>query len=210
LWVTLQYTSPEQLQGKEADARSDIFSFGAVLYEMLSGKRAFGGSNAASVIAAVLERQPAPLELSPPLGRVIRACLEKDPEQRIQSARDAKRALEWAAEPALAVAKAARSRFALAGWIAVVLLVAAGWILWPRSAPPARLVRFDVPLPDKVNSGQYVSVSPDGRKLVLAAGNGGLWIRNLDSCETCRLLPPGHKKTAAPLRAPASRWRIGN
>ena len=107
-------------------------------------------------------------------------------------------------------ARAARSRFALPGWIAVVLLVAACWILWPRSAPPARLVRFEVPLPDKVNLGQYVSVSPDGRKLVLAAGNGGLWIRNLDSCETCRLLPPGHKKTAAPLRAPASRWRIGN
>jgi eukaryotic-like serine/threonine-protein kinase len=64
---TLQYMSPEQLQGKEADARSDIFSFGAVLYEMLSGKRAFEGSSVASVIAAVLERQPAPLELSPPL-----------------------------------------------------------------------------------------------------------------------------------------------
>src|SRR5262249_47794499 len=74
-------------QGKPADARSDIFSFGAVLYEMFSGKRAFEGSSVASVIAAVLERQPAPLELSPPLDRVIRACLGKDPEQRLQTAR---------------------------------------------------------------------------------------------------------------------------
>ena len=104
---TLQYMSPEQLQGKPADARSDIFSFGAVLYEMLSGKRAFEGSSAASVIAAVLERQPAPLELSPPLDRVIRACLEKDPDQRMQAARDAKRALEWAAQPEATAVKPA-------------------------------------------------------------------------------------------------------
>src|SRR5215831_12184703 len=94
---TLPYMSPQQFQGKAADARSDIFSFGAVLYEMLSGERAFEGSSAASLIAAVLERQPAPLEVAPPLDRVIRACLEKDPERRMQTARDAKRALEWGA-----------------------------------------------------------------------------------------------------------------
>src|SRR5215472_9123713 len=100
---TLQYMSPEQLQGKPADARSDIFSFGAVLYEMLSGKRAFEGSSAASVIAAVLERQPASLEVSPPLDRVVRRALAKDPDQRFQTARDLKTALEWAMEqPALA------------------------------------------------------------------------------------------------------------
>ena len=91
---TLPYMSPEQLLGKAVDARSDIFSFGAVLYEMLSGERAFEGSSPASLIAAVLEQQPARLELSPPLDRVIRACLEKDPEQRMQAAQDAKRALD--------------------------------------------------------------------------------------------------------------------
>jgi eukaryotic-like serine/threonine-protein kinase len=79
---TLQYMSPEQLQGKEADGRSDLFSFGCVLYEMLSGKRAFEGQSAASVIAAVLEREPAPLDLAPPLERVIRTCLAKDPDRR--------------------------------------------------------------------------------------------------------------------------------
>src|SRR6266852_4000303 len=73
---TLQYMSPEQLQGKDTDARSDIFSFGCVLYEVLSGVRAFGGSSAASVIAAILEREPEPLKTTPPLDRVIRTCLE--------------------------------------------------------------------------------------------------------------------------------------
>jgi eukaryotic-like serine/threonine-protein kinase len=96
---TLQYMSPEQLQSKEVDARSDLFSFGCVLYEMLTGKRAFEGASTASVIAAILEREPAPLNFSPPLERVIRTCLAKDPERRFQTATDLKRALLWAIEP---------------------------------------------------------------------------------------------------------------
>jgi serine/threonine protein kinase len=95
---TLQYMSPEQLQSKEADARSDLFSFGCVLCEMLTGKRAFQGESASSVIAAILEREPAPLEVAPPLERVVRTCLAKDPEQRFQNALDLKRGLAWAAE----------------------------------------------------------------------------------------------------------------
>lgn len=90
---TLQYMSPEQLQGKEVDARSDIFAFGCVLYEMLSGKKAFSGSTAASVIAAIMEREPEPLQMAPPLDRVMRTCLAKDPDQRFQTAVDLKRDL---------------------------------------------------------------------------------------------------------------------
>src|SRR5712692_5974523 len=86
---TLQYMSPEQLQGQEADARSDLFSFGCVLYEMLTGKRAFEGQSAASVIVAILEREPSPLTAAP-LERVVRRALAKDPDQRFQSARDLK------------------------------------------------------------------------------------------------------------------------
>src|ERR1700680_2942958 len=95
---TLQYMAPEQLQGKEADARSDLFAFGCVLYEMVSGAKAFSGSTAASGIAAVLEREPEPLKTTPPLDRVIRTCLAKDPDMRIQTARDVKTALLWAME----------------------------------------------------------------------------------------------------------------
>jgi serine/threonine protein kinase len=97
---TLYYMSPEQLQsqatGQEIDGRSDIFSFGLVLYEMLTGKRAFDGTSPASVIAAIMER-PAPsiTDVAPPaLDRVLKRCLEKDPDNRWQSARDLKSALE--------------------------------------------------------------------------------------------------------------------
>src|SRR5690348_1272514 len=104
---TLQYMSPEQLQGKEADARSDIFSFGCVLYEMLTGKRAFDGESQASVIAAILER-PAPSLSSvvpPALDRLLQRCLKKDPDERWQTAQDLKAELEWiAGAPAGAVA----------------------------------------------------------------------------------------------------------
>src|SRR6058998_134356 len=96
---TLQYMSPEQLHGQEADSRSDLFAFGCVLYEMLTGKRAFEGQSAASVIAAILEREPAPLDVAPPLERVVKKCLAKDPDQRFQTARDLRTALTWAMEP---------------------------------------------------------------------------------------------------------------
>jgi serine/threonine protein kinase len=126
---TLQYMSPEQLQGKETDARSDLFSFGCVLYEMLTGKRAFEGASAPSVIAAVLEREPAPLEVSPPLARVVKSCLAKDPDRRIQTARDVKTALEWATEPHAASEPRSNRRWQ---WIvaAAALVMAAlvgGW-----------------------------------------------------------------------------------
>jgi len=105
---TLTYMSPEQLQSQEADARSDIFSFGLVFYEMLTGRRAFDGDSAASVIAAILEREPPSVaEVAPAaIDRVLRRCLAKDPDQRWQSARDLKAALEVASQreaPAAAV-----------------------------------------------------------------------------------------------------------
>ena len=109
---TLQYMSPEQLKGKEVDARSDLFSFGCVLYEMLSGKRAFDGKSAASVIAAILEREPAPLKAAPPLERVVKRALAKDPEQRFQTARDLKAALSWAMEQVPPLTAGSRSRLA--------------------------------------------------------------------------------------------------
>jgi len=100
---TVQYMSPEQLEGKEPDARSDLFSFGAVLYEMVTGNHAFDGKSQASVIAAILEHEPQPISafqpMAPPaLDRLIRTCLAKDPEERIQTAHDVKLQLQWIAE----------------------------------------------------------------------------------------------------------------
>ena len=97
---TLQYMSPEQLEAKDADARSDIFAFGVVLYELITGKRAFEGNTPASVIASILKEQPQPItQLSPmtPKGidRVVQTCLEKDADRRWQSAREVKHALDW-------------------------------------------------------------------------------------------------------------------
>jgi len=137
---TLYYMSPEQLQaqatGQEIDARSDIFSFGLVLYEMLTGKRAFEGSSAASVIAGIMER-PAPsiADLAPPaLDRLLQRCLEKDPDDRWQTVRDLKAELEWIAgapedrTPATSVVQKGNRL----PWIAAALLaigcIAASWI----------------------------------------------------------------------------------
>src|SRR5882724_27229 len=120
---TLQYMSPEQLHGQEADPRSDLFSFGCVLYEMLMGKCAFEGKSAASVIAAILEREPAPLEVAPPLERVVRRSLAKDPDQRFQTARDLTAALHWALEqPAATTAPRPPHRW----WVAVAAALILG------------------------------------------------------------------------------------
>ncbi len=100
---TFQYMAPEQLEGKEADGRTDIFAFGAVLYEMATGKKAFAGANQASLITAIMSSEPAPISAAQPtspaaLDRIVRTCLAKDPEERWQSASDLKRELRWIGE----------------------------------------------------------------------------------------------------------------
>jgi len=123
---TFQYMAPEQLEGKDADARSDIFALGAVLYEMATGRKAFEGKSQASLIAAILDRTPPPISsiqpMTPPaLDRVVKTCLEKDPDDRFQTAHDVRLQLEWIAEggsqaglPAPVVARR-RSRDGLCG-----------------------------------------------------------------------------------------------
>ncbi len=141
---TLLYMSPEQLQGGAVDARSDIFSFGAVLYEMLTGQRAFEGSSQASIIAAILERDPPPLTvvapITPPaLDRVVRKCLAKDPDRRWQSAADLCDELSWIAQaPAVQgspVAPSAAGPFASAAWRAALAALGAVALLAGGGAP---------------------------------------------------------------------------
>src|SRR5207302_10891788 len=96
---TIQYMAPELFHGKEADARSDIFALGLVLYEMVTGRPAFSGNSKASLIAAILEHEPPPISAPPPpIDQVIRACLAKDPDERIQTADDVVRPLKWISE----------------------------------------------------------------------------------------------------------------
>jgi len=194
---TLYYMSPEQLQaqatGQEIDARSDIFSFGLVLYEMLTGKRAFDGSSPATVIAAIMER-PAPSigEVAPPaLDRVLKRCLEKDPENRWQSVRDLKTELEWIAQAPSDVSIPAKStvRDQRLPWLAVAVLavVAAGasWIAYraTRSAELKPLVRLEVDLGRDIYlnalGGSDIVLSPDGTRIAYLSGNH-LFTRKLD------------------------------
>ncbi len=216
---TLYYMSPEQLQaqanGHGIDSRSDIFSFGLVLYEMLTGKRAIEGSSPASVIAAIIER-PAPsiAGVAPAaLDDVLKACLAKDPDERWQSARDLRTALDLVSQRTRERADST-SRRAHWSWLwpASVILLGlttlglASWIFWPKTEPATFAVRFQAEIPRDVAAGQYVSVSPDGRKLVFNSTglNGGLWVRELDALEWRRL--PGTENASGPFWSPDSKY----
>lgn len=186
---TVQYMAPEQLQGKPVDARSDLFSFGCVLYELLTGQRAFEGDNPASVIAAVLEREPSPMEISPPLDRVVERCLAKDPDRRFQTAIDLKTALNWAVEqrPPL---RQPISRWWVGGAAAVLALILVGGWLGSRVGKPAteeRLVHFQITPPKSASSyfdsTPGLSVSPDGQFVTYKAvvnGRTGIWLHPMD------------------------------
>jgi Tol biopolymer transport system component len=188
---TVQYMSPEQAQGEETDARSDIFSFGLVLYEMVTGKRAFEGSNPASIIAAILERE-APVLEPEGLNRVVRACLAKDPADRFQTARDLKRVIEWSVSgdgetPLLegAPEPGGARRPWLAWSVAAVLAVGLATVAFlhfrERPPAPAAPLRFQIPVPE--NATRAPILSPDGRKLAFSVGDR-LWVQFLASGES--------------------------
>jgi Tol biopolymer transport system component len=230
---TLQYMAPEQLEGKEADARTDLWALGCVLYEMASGKRAFAGTSQASLIAAILKEAPRPLPelqpLTPPaLERVVKQCLQKDPDERWQSAHDIASELGWISTtdagpvpvPSASLAKpAARWRERLAWVVAGVMAVAAVAIgafalvvlRWTSETPAAALMRFSVtaaPGGTVVTDATSAAVSPDGRRLVLtatdSAGIPRLWIRTLDALVAQPL--PGTENAILPFWSPDGRF----
>jgi Tol biopolymer transport system component/predicted Ser/Thr protein kinase len=203
---TLHYMAPEQLQGKEADVRSDIFSFGCVLYEMLSGARAFSGSSAASVVAAILEREPEPLKTTPPLDRVIRTCLAKDPDDRFQNAADLKKALLWAVGQVSNLPSRAASKLPWA-LVAAMALIAAGALLYAfrTTNVTAPETRVDIVTPPTNAPGSF-AISPDGRRIAYAASGDGaprLWVRSLDSTVAQAL--PGTDGAVQPFWSPDGR-----
>ena len=221
---TLQYMSPEQLEGKEADARSDIFAFGGVLYEMATGRKAFEGNSQASVIAAILEREPPPISslqpcFPPALEHVVRTCLCKDPDERWQTAHDVLLQLKWICEAGsqtgLPVPVIARGRFRQnLGWLAAALCLSVLLIVLPlnigyfhRNGSGPRAIRFSIPAPQGTTFDLPLGLSPDGRNLVFVAVSGGknqLWVRPIDSLES-RLLS-GTEEATFPFWSPDSRF----
>ena len=208
---TLQYMSPEQLEGKETDARSDIFSFGAMLYEMITGRKGFAGDSQASLIAAVMSASPPPISTiqpmaSPALDRVVRKCLAKSPDDRWQTAGDLLSELQWIAEsgseagiPApLAAKRRSRERtWQLAAGLAAALLLAC--LVWAavhlRNEPaPAATVQFDIPVPDKLSFSffQLPAVSPDGQRIAFTASTNSvtgsrLFVRPLNAASATEI-----------------------
>jgi serine/threonine protein kinase/Tol biopolymer transport system component len=225
---TLQYMAPEQLEGKNADARTDIFAFGSVLYEMVTRQKAFEGKSQVRVMAAILEDDTKPLRsvvpgIPPVFDHVVKRCLEKSPDNRWQSARDVLHELRWAEESAKAPetettpTRAHSSKRELLAWIAAAILLIAAAILtfvhFESAPPPSATTRFEVSPPPggtitAVGASPRIAISPDGTQLAFVASIGPakppqIWIRRIDSVGA-RLLP-GTDGAANPFWSPDNR-----
>lgn len=228
---TFQYMAPEQVEGKEADTRSDIFSLGAVLYEMISGKRAFEGKTLVSVAAAILEKEPEAIRVvqpvtPPSLERVIKKCLAKDPDARWQNAGDLASELKWIGEAraeegtasglaAPPLASGIRAKAVRLPWVIALIALSAAItlaVLHFVEREPKPLVRTQIAPSDKFefnfvgdNGGPPV-ISPDGAHIVLSAhaqGKTQLFLRSLDSLNPQPL--PGTDDATFPFWSPDSR-----
>jgi len=217
---TFQYMAPEQLEGKEADARTDIFALGEVLYEMVTGRPAFSGNSRASLISSIMSSMPQPLTalqpLAPPaLERVIRTCLAKDPSDRWQTAHDVALQLQWIAEGGSAVGLPApiarrRARREHVAWaLFAVAALAAAFFAWrgATASGPVQPIRFTIPVPRAVQSIDLPRISPDGSTLAFtavdSAGQAMIWVRPLNSLAANPL--PGTENAIRPFWSPDSR-----
>jgi serine/threonine protein kinase/Tol biopolymer transport system component len=195
---TAAYMSPEQAKGKPVDARTDIWAFGCVLYEMLTGHRLFEGKDIADTLATILKIDPdwsrLPADLPPSLGRVLRRCLEKDPRKRLRAIGDARLELEERDEPAPVVRPRRLFRERVA-WITAIASATALAVLAARyfapSPPLSDTVRFDLDIPATRSGLGWPEVSPDGRHLAgVETGDDGvqrIWVRPMDTAAVTRL-----------------------
>ena len=213
---TLLYMSPEQLRGEQADARSDLFAFGVVFYEMLTGSRPFKAASQAGVIAAILEREPVPLRSSQPtvpaaLERAVDKCLAKAPERRWQTATDLRDQLEWIAADSLqAPAQTVPTSMSVWPWVLIASTLAViailGWLRRPGIEGGSVELSFFPPVNASFHWLQAAAISPDGQMLAFVAVSGGkssLWVRRLDSVAVRQL--PGTEGASAPFWSPDAR-----
>src|SRR5579864_1736000 len=205
---TLQYMAPEQVEAKEVDGRTDIFAFGAVVYEMATGKKAFEGKTSASVMAKILEAEPPPMAslqpMTPPgLDHAVKTCLAKEPDQRWQTASDLCRELKWITEEGAQFEVAPSAATKGIRWLGQPALILSlgtlllgvtigGIAIWNlKPSPPRPVSRFTVTLPPGqqlagLDSGPAVAMSPDGSYLAYVATQGGiqqLYLRTVESLE---------------------------
>jgi Tol biopolymer transport system component len=218
---TAAYMSPEQARGQAVDKRADIWAFGAVLYEMLTGKRAFGGDTVSDTLASVLVRDPdwsaLPTSTTSAVRRVIKRCLDRNPKTRLHDIADARLEMDEtvdAGEPSAAPVVVAARRGRHTVWLLVASLGAAtiAAILasgfWKRNPIPARTMRFEVGIPSEVTAYGLPVISPDGRILAFDAvdstGKRRIWIRPLDALQAHPL--PGTEGTGRVFWSPDSRY----
>ena len=215
---TFQYMSPEQIEGKELDGRSDIFSLGAVLYETLTGKRAFEGKTQLSVASAILEKEPTPIGTLKPMSpraleHVIGKCLAKTPDDRWQSASDLASELMWIAATdstagARALPAAASNGWQRAGWLIsgiLLLLVAAGGLFLWRTRLNSAAMYFNSTVRFAANN---IALSPDGKRLALVAyaqqaNKYMIWIQEIGGRNAT--VVPGTEDASHPFWSPDSR-----
>jgi len=220
---TLPYMAPEQVEGRVADARSDIFAFGCVLYEMLSGRRAFDASSPAGIVAAILQKDPEPLSLiridaPPELEHIVARCLAKDPDARWQTARGLLEELRWVAagKTTRSVRTRRRPAFAMVPWAIAGVAVSASFVAirWNREAvtmSPVSAVRANVEPPAgytfaNANDARELALSPDGLRMafrVAQGGTGSMWIQTLGTGEGARVASSA--RAAAPFFSPDGR-----
>ena len=205
---TAAYMAPEQVRGKEVDRRADIWAFGVILYELLTGERLFKGADASETMARILTEDPG-LERAPENAwRLLQSCLEKDSGKRLRAVGDAWRQLEQV--PTRQRIARSRSRVGVGASIAAGMLFVALSILsfvHFREAPSvAYLMRFEIPLPEKAVFGGRMALSPDGRRLAFidTGPEGGVWVRDLNSLEARHL--PGTQNSFNAFWSPDSRF----
>ena len=210
---TLNYMSPEQVQGKEVDARTDIFSFGAMLVEMLTGKRAFDGDNNAAVISQIMAADSHALETSESaipagLARAVRRCLAKDPDERWQTARDLRAELVWIQEGGGGGVELARpgSRsgaraIAAAALAGVAVCVAGGWFWFARNTPPEGQLRRLIVVSQEDLS--WPRISPDGRRVAYVS-KGKVYLRDLAQGDAVEVADSA--EVIATFWSPDSKW----